>query len=320
MVQALIRRCAVAAVALAASCATAAGFDVQGHRGARGLAPENTMAAFARALALGVTTLETDVAITRDGVAVISHDPFLNPDLVRTPDGAWLAARGPAIRTLTRDDLGRYDIGRTNPASDYGKQFPQQVAADGQRFPTLAQVLALGKDNAVRFNLETKITPDSGAETADVATFARLVVSAIDAAGLGTRATVQSFDWRTLVEVKRIAPAIATVCLTIESSGMDTVRRAAGGPSPWHAGLDRAHHGGSLPRTARAAGCSAWSPFWRNVTAAEVADAHAAGMTVIPWTVNDPRDMARLIEMGVDGLISDYPDRLLQVATDKGVR
>ncbi|MFO1414004.1 MAG: glycerophosphodiester phosphodiesterase [Burkholderiales bacterium] len=310
---------ALLAFAVAAHAA-AAGFDVQGHRGARGLAPENTLAAFERALALGVTTLETDVAITRDGVAVISHDPFLNPDLVRGPDGAWLPARGPAIHSLTAADLARYDIGRTNPASDYGKQFPQQAPADGQRFPTLAQVLALGKGNAVRFNIETKVTPDSTGDTADPATFARLVVAAIEAAGMTSRATVQSFDWRTLVEVKRLAPAIATVCLTIESSGMDTVQRAKAGASPWHAGVDRAAHGGSVPRAAKAAGCSAWSPFWRNVTAAEVADAHAAGLEVIPWTVNDPREMARLIDLGVDGLISDYPDRLLAVVNDKGVR
>lgn len=311
-------RALILLAALAAAPASAA-FDVQGHRGARGLAPENTLPAFERALALGVTTLETDVAITRDGVAVIAHDPFLNPDLVRTPDGTRLTARGPAIRSLTLAELERYELGRTNPASDYGKQFPQQAAADGQHFPTLAQVLALGKANAVRFNVETKITPEGGTETADAATFARLVVNAIEAAGLRERATVQSFDWRTLVEVKRLAPAIATVCLTIESSGMNTVKPAADGPSPWHAGFDRARYGGSLPRTAQAAGCSAWSPFWRNVTAAGVTDAHALGLKVIPWTVNDPRDMARLIDLGVDGLISDYPDRLLQVAKDKGV-
>jgi YVTN family beta-propeller protein len=144
-----LRRVVALAVLAGSVAAGAAGFDAQGHRGARGLAPENTLAAFERALALGVTTIETDVAITKDDVPVIAHDPFLNPDLVRGPDGTWLAARGPAIRSLTLDELARYDIGRSNPASDYAKQFPQQVPADGQRFPTLAQVLALGRGNAV---------------------------------------------------------------------------------------------------------------------------------------------------------------------------
>jgi glycerophosphoryl diester phosphodiesterase len=312
---------AVAALALAAAIAAhAADFDVQGHRGARGLAPENTIAAFERALALGVTTLETDLAVTRDGVLVISHEPFLNPDLVRGPDGAWLAARGPPIHSLTQGELARYDIGRLNPTSEYAKQFPQQQPADGQRFPSLAQVFALGAANGVRFSIETKITPDSGHATVDAETFARLAVDAIRSAKLDSRVTVQSFDWRTLVAVRRLAPDIETACLTIESSGMDTVRRASPGPSPWHAGLDRARFDGSLPRTAKAAGCAAWSPFWRNVTAADVSDAHAAGLRVVPWTVNDPREMARLIDLGVDGMISDYPDRLQQVVREKGLR
>ena len=233
-----------------------------------GLAPENTLAAFERALALGVTTLETDVAITRDGVPVISHDPFLNPDLVRGPDGAWLAASGPAIRTLTAEELARYDIGRLNPASDIREAVSRsRRRADGERFPTLAQVLALGQGNEVRFNVETKITPD-GADTADPATFARLVVAAVREAGMTARVTVQSFDWRTLVAVKRLAPEIATACLTIESPGIDTVQRHQAGPRPGTPASTARRFGGSVPRTARAAGCGTWSPFWRNVTPA----------------------------------------------------
>ena len=226
-------------------------FDLEGHRGTRGLAPENTLAAFQRALAIGVTTLETDLAVTKDGVLVISHDPFLNPDVVRGPDGAWLATKGPPIHTLTLAELKRYDIGRLNPASAYAKQFPQQQPADGQRFPTLAEVFALGAGKTVRFNIETKITPTSGNTTPDPETFARLTVDAVRKAGLSQRVTVQSFDWRTLVEVKKLAPDIATACLTIETANDDTVRRRAATPSPWHAGLDLAQYGGSVPRLAQ---------------------------------------------------------------------
>src|SRR5689334_7880056 len=120
---------AIVAFALAAGVMHAAAsfaFDLQGHRGARGLAPENTLAAFSRALAIGVTTLELDVAVTRDDVLVVSHDPLLNPDLVRGPDGRWLSSAGPAIRTLTLAELKRYDVGRVDPASRYARQFPQQ--------------------------------------------------------------------------------------------------------------------------------------------------------------------------------------------------
>ena len=296
-------------------------FDVQGHRGTRGLAPENTMAAYARAAAIGVTTIETDLAVTKDGVLVISHDPFLNPDLVRGPDGRWLTATGPAIHALTLAELGQYDIGRVNPESAYAKQFPEQNPSDGERFPTLSQVFEFVKTSgkALRLNIETKITPGNPDETVDAETFAKLVVDAVKTAGFTQRVTIESFDWRTLVQAKKLAPEIETVCLTIESDGMNTVQRSAGRPSPWHAGLDLAAHGGALPKLVRAAGCGTWSPFWRNVTAESVAEAHALGIKVLPWTVNNPADMARLVDMKVDGLISDYPDRLRKAVADKGV-
>ncbi|MCC6197900.1 MAG: glycerophosphodiester phosphodiesterase [Burkholderiales bacterium] len=307
-------------VALAALALPAQAFDLQGHRGARGLAPENTIAGFERALALGVTTLETDLAVTKDGTLVISHDPVLNPALVRGPDGKWLAGKGPPIHSLTLAELGRYDIGRTNPESAYGKQFPEQVPADGQRFPTLAQVFALGAGNKLRFAIETKITPDSGSDTPDPATFAKLVVDAVHAAGMADRVSVLSFDWRTLTEIKKLAPEIPTVCITQVSRNFDNVKGLSGRPSAWTAGLDLANHDDSVPKLVRAAGCSTWSSFYRNLTPASIAEAHALGLVVLPWTVNDPADMAQLIDWGVDGLITDYPDRARKVLAEKGVR
>jgi glycerophosphoryl diester phosphodiesterase len=291
---------------------------LQGHRGARGLAPENTLAGFKVALDLGVTTLETDLAITKADEVVISHDPMLNPDISRGPDEQWLAAPGPAIRTLTYDELKRYDIGRINPASKYAQQFPEQKPADGQRFPMLAELFAMAGP-ATRFNIEIKTDPGKPDLTPNPAHFARLTVEAIAKAGVTGRSTVQSFDWRGLLEVKKLAPEIATGCLTIESPNFDTVRRGAG-PSPWLAGLDPAQHGGSIPRLAKAAGCTVWSPFWRNVTTGNVKEAQALGLKVVPWTVNVPAEMTRLIDLGVDGLITDYPDRALPVLAVKGLK
>lgn len=270
------------------------------------------------ALDLGVTTLETDLAITKADEVVISHDPVLNPDITRGPDGQWLAAPGPAIRTLTYDELKRYDIGRVNPASKYAQQFPEQKPADGQRFPTLAELFAMAGP-ATRFNIEIKTDPGKPDLTPDPARFAGLAVDAIRKAGTAGRSTLQSFDWRGLLEVKKLAPEIATSCLTIESPNFDTVRRNAG-PSPWLGGLDLAQHGGSVPRLAKAAGCAVWSPFWRNVTADNVKEAQALGLKVVPWTVNAPAEMARLIDLGIDGLITDYPDRALPVLAVKGLK
>jgi glycerophosphoryl diester phosphodiesterase len=259
------------------------------------------------------------MAVTKDGVLVISHEPYLNPDIVRGPDGAWLSSRGPPIHSLTHEELQKYDIGRTNPASAYAKQFPQQQAVDGQRFPTLMQVFALGKGNTVRFDIETKITPTSGEETVDPQTFAKMVVAAIKEAGMTDRVTVQSFDWRTLVEVKKLAPEIATVCITIETPSNDTVMRSAPDGSPWLAGISVAKLGGSLPRAVKAAGCGTWSVFWRNLTPELVAEAHSLGLLVLPWTVNDPQEMAKLVDWKIDGLITDYPDRARKVLAEKGV-
>ncbi len=246
--------------------------------------------------------------------------------LTRGPDGVWLASDGAPFFEVDSADLARYDVGRLNPAHKYATQWPVQKASDGERVPTLAALFALARDARspggapVRFNIETKITPGAEVPTADPATFARAVVTAVLSAQMGDRVSVQSFDWRTLVEFKRLAPQVATVCLTIDSSGMNTMQPGADGASPWHAGLKAAEHGNSVVRLAKAAGCSAWSPFWRNVTAELVVDAHALGLKVIPWTVNDPDEMARLAALGVDGLITDYPDRAKLVLTSRGFK
>lgn len=288
------------------------GFDLQGHRGARGLAPENTIPAFETALKIGVTTLELDTGMTKDNILVISHDSFLNPDHTRGPDGAFLKEQGPAIRSLTFDELQRYDVGRIQPGTAYAARFPTQKGADGVRIPKLTEVFDLVKRNGadhIRFNIETKITPTSGADTPDPETFAAALVKAIQEAGLTQRASIQSFDWRTLMVAKRIAPEIERVCLTIQSPGEDNIRRNLPGPSPWTAGLDIDDFGGSVPRLVKAADCAVWSPYFHNLTAALVKEAHDLGLKVIPWTVNEMADLELIYQTGIDGIISDYPDR-----------
>ena len=303
-----------------ASNAQPRAFDLQGHRGARGLAPENTLAAFRRALEIGVTTIETDVAVTKDGVPVISHDPRLNPDLVRDESGQWLAAQGPSIHSLTLDELRRYRLGRINPQSRYAHDFPEQQPSDGERFPTLADLLERVRESGkpVRLNIETKLTPDNAGDTVDAATFVRVIVDALRKAHLADRATIQSFDWRTLVEMREVAPDIPTTCLTIDTQNNSTMVPAADGKSPWHAGLALRDYG-SVPTLVAAAGCTTWSMFWRNLTPALVQEAHGKGLKLLPWTVNNPSDMERLIEMGVDGIITDYPDRLRRAMSTKGL-
>jgi len=193
---------------------------------------------------------------------------------------------------------------------------------DGARIPVLTELFDLvrgaGADH-VRFNIETKVTPTSGAETPDPETFAAALAKAVREAGLTARVSIQSFDWRTLAAMRSIAPEIERVCLTVEALNFDSVRRGEPGPSPWLAGLDIDDFAGSVPRLVAAAGCSTWSPLYRNAKPDDVAAAKALGLKVIPWTVNERSDMERLIALGVDGIITDYPDRLRAVMAEKNI-
>ena len=293
--------------------------DIQGHRGARGVAPENTLPAFARALSIGVTTLEMDCVITQDGVVVVSHNPALNPEITRGPDGRFLERDGPAIWSLTYADLQRYDVGRLNPLRVYAKRWQEQRAVDGARIPRLADVFALVKksgNETVRFNIETKISPLDPAQTARPEDFARKLLAAIRGGGMASRATIQSFDWRTLAVVQKEAPEIATVYLTTITGFMDNIQTR--GDSPWTAGIRFRDHG-SVPRMVKAGGGAVWSPYLGDLSRESVEEAQSLGLKVVVWTVNNPADMRRVIEWGVDGVISDRPDLLRQAAGTMGI-
>lgn len=299
---------ALLALAATATLAQVPTFDLQGHRGARGLMPENTLPAFQKALDLGVDTLECDMAVTRDGVVVVHHDLHLNPDTTRGPDGEWLAARGPAIAELSYAELQRYDVGRLKPGTEYAKTFPEQQAVDGTRVPRLADLFELVRKSGntrVGFDCETKVSPLEPTATLPPAEFTRRVVAEIRRAGMQARTTVQSFDWRTLQQVQKEAPEIRTMYL---SSPRSLARAADGGPSPWLAGFDADQHGGSVPLAVKAAGGRLWAPNQTYLTPALRNEARALGIAVIPWTVNDPAMINKLLDMQVDGLISDRPD------------
>lgn len=306
-----------------ACCASfsAFGFDLQGHRGARGLAPENTLSAFAAALSLGVTTLELDVGVTRDGALVVAHDPMLNPDLARGPNGDWLTAPGPAIHSLSYAELLRYDVGRLNPVREYAKRYPLQKSADGAPVPRLAEVFALARkagNDAVRFNIETKVSPLAPGDTLPPADFARAVIAAIRSAGVAARSTIQSFDWRTLQVVQADAPEIATVYLSAQQRFLDNILAGRPEGSPWTAGVQYAAHG-SVPRMVKAAGGAIWSPYFGDLDAAKLAEARGFGLRVIVWTVNDPRHIAAMLDLGVDGIISDRPDLVREEMQRRGM-
>ncbi len=301
----------------AVACLSCKAFDLQGHRGARGLAPENTLAAFERALEIGVTTLELDVGVTADGAVVVMHDPHLNPAITRDAGGQWLSgSKGPRVRSLTLPQLQTYDVGRIDPQAPYAKTFDSQKAHDGARIPTLAslfdRVRALGATD-VRFNIETKIDPGRPNDTVAPEAMTQALLQVIRDAGMTRRVAIQSFDWRTLQLVHRLAPAIPIVHLTIQTPHSDNLRDGT-----WTAGFKLADHA-SVPRLVHAAGGRTWSPNAGALTEALLNEAKSLGLKVIPWTVNNPADMERLITWGVDGIITDYPDRLRTAMRARGL-
>ncbi|TPQ25708.1 glycerophosphodiester phosphodiesterase [Bradyrhizobium guangdongense] len=295
-------------------------FDLEAHRGGRALLPENTLPAFANALTMGVDTLELDTGVTADGEVIVSHERGLNPDLTRDAAGNYIAPPGTPFVKLRLDEVKSYDVGQIRPDSNYAKSFPDQRALPGTRIPTLKELFALVRKSGnarVRFNIETKIDPTRADETLAPEPFVAKLLEVIEAEGFSDRVMIQSFDWRTLQLVQRRAPKIPTVYLTIQRGNTPTI--ALDKATNWTAGFNPADHGGSLPRTIKAAGGAIWSPYFGDVNPVLITEAHAQGLRVVVWTVNKADDMARMIELGVDGIISDRPDVLRTVAGEKGI-
>jgi glycerophosphoryl diester phosphodiesterase len=300
---------------------SAEAFDLQGHRGARGLAPENTLPAFARALSLGVTALELDTAITKDGVVVISHDPSLNPNITRDRYGKWLEKPGPAIHALTFDELQQYDVGRLKPNTNYAKLFPEQRAADGTHIPRLADLFALVKKSGneqVRCNIEIKVSPLKPAETLDPETSAKMVVEVVRKEGMEARVSLLSFDWRPLQVVQKIAPEIPTVYISVQQRSFGNIAADKPGGSPWTAGFQYKDHG-SVPGMVKAAGGKTWSPYFGDLTEAKLKEAHDLDIKVVVWTVNEPAQIKKMLDLGVDGIISDRPDLVRPAMAERGM-
>ena len=320
-VMAVIRCFAIATIVLCLLMnGEAMAFDIEAHRGGRALFPENTLPSFANALSMGVNTLELDIGVTRDGAIIVSHERKLNPDLARNADGVYVAAPGIPFIQLQLADVKTYDVGQIRPGSSYGAQFPDQRAIPGTRIPTLIEVFNLVRksgDNAVRFNIETKIDPNHPDESPAPQRFVTLLLDLVRAQQFSDRVMVQSFDWRTLQLVQKQAPSIPTVYLT-QQKGLGTTI-SLDKATEWTAGFSPGDYGNSLPATIKAAGGAIWSPYFGDVDPDLIAESHRLGLAVVVWTVNKPDDIARMIDIGVDGIISDHPDLLRKIAGEKGI-
>jgi len=290
-------------------------FDLQGHRGARGLQPENTLPGFETALDLGVTTLELDLHFTADGRVVVWHDPIVHPDKCQLnpaatgADPATADETQLAIAALSRDQLANYDCNLNPDPGRFGDQTATGTDLAGQdyRIPTLDELFdfvaayaqADGKTAeqrsggaAVQFNIETKRVPDhpetinDGFDGVAPGPFELEILEIIAQKDISDRVVIQSFDHRSLRAIRSVDDSIRLAALTSRSE-------------PFQEDF--------------ATFANIWSPDYRSLSAGSLETAQDAGLLVIPWTVNDPSDMNRLIDLGVDGLITDRPDLLVEV-------
>jgi len=310
-------------------------FDLQAHRGGIGLTVESTIASFSKALDLGVTTLELDVQITKDGYAVVTHDR--DPVATKCVDTAPATPGDPQfpyvpgktyIADLTLAQIRTLDCG-----SLAQPQFPGQQLSPGARMPLLSEVFDLvhaRHATGVKLNVETKVEAGAPEQTAPREQFVQVVAHEVRAAHLLRQVTIQSFDWGALMRMREVEPRLPIVALT---NGQQFLQAGQPGASPWLGGIDIDDFGGSLVAAAASFDADAISPvagdpqdgkvtdpgYTPYTTAAMVHDAHAAGMLVIPWTIDDDATMQSLIDAGVDGLITDYPDRLREVMARQGL-
>src|SRR6202171_5572281 len=305
---ALVRRLTIAAAAFGLLMSgEVMAFDIEAHRGGRALLPENTLPSFANALSIGVDTLELDIGVTRDGAIVVSHERGLNPDLARAADGVYVAPPGIPFIQLRLEEVKKYDVGQIRPGSAYAAQIPEQRAVPGTPIPTLKEVFDLVRrsgNSHVRLNIETKIDPNHPEESPDPQRFVTLLLDVLAAEKFSDRVMVQSFDWRTLQLVQKLAPAIPTVYLSLQKGSAATV--FLNKASDWTAGFDPIKHEGSLPRAIKAAGGAIWSPYFGDVDPALISESHRLGLQVVVWTVNKPEDIARMIAIAVAGIICDH--------------
>ncbi len=310
-------------------------FDFQGHRGGRDARPENTLVSFAYGMEMGETTLEMDMQMTKDGHIVISHNPFLNPNLTKGPDGNYVKNGQYDIRTMTLAEIKQFDVGTMNPAAGgyYESHGKTQLSVPGTKIPTLEEVFELANsygNDKILFNIETKSYADPAdpgyKNNPDPELFVKTVYNIVKKYHMEDRVTLQSFDWRTLKVMRKLDPNITLVALTCEQPSWGWqegcyLKIGDSKPSPWLAGINinDKKYLGNYVKAAHDIGADVVSPYWEELSPQLVNEAHELGMKVVPWTVNSPKAMNMLIDMGVDGLISDKPWVLRDVLIKRGI-
>ena len=280
------------------------------HRGASGLRPENTLAAFERAIQLGSDGIEFDIQLTADGIIVVHHDYNVSTDWARR-DGTWLKEPGPKIRELTLKEVKSFDIGRLSPRSKYNARYPWYQPADGATIPTLREVLDLVKTTAPeQFQLwiELKVNPDSENWLFKPAVLAQRTIIELKAARLLRQATIISFYWPALYHVLQIDRSVKTGFLSSEQVWLNNIRPSRKGPSHWTAPSDIRDYDGSVVQMIKSRGGSVWSVYWRDLTQDRLGEAQKKGIKVGVWTIRKHSEIDKVLKLGVNFITTDRPD------------
>ena len=299
---------------------TPAEIDIQAHRGGRDLYPENTLTAFRHAASLGVRTLELDTALTADDVVVISHDPYLSNKLVRDSEGEYVSEYPKIlIKDLSYEELLTYKVGKINPSSSYARSHKTQKPVENEHIPTLSELFeAMDELNYhdICYNIEIKSYPEFPQYTKKVSALVDKLMAVINAYGKEAYCSIQSFDWSSLQIIQEHYPQMKTACLTAKGLKFEgrtfNFKLNEAGPSPWLAGFDTDDYP-TCSDIVAAFGADIVSPYYKDITKRDVDRAHELGLKIIPWTVNKTDKMEELISWGVDGIITDRPDLLLDV-------
>ena len=307
-------------------------FDLEAHRGGRDIRPENALYSYAYAIELGATSIECDMQLTKDDQIVMSHNPILNSDITRDENGNYIENNKYDIRLMTVDELKKFDVGVMDPncGEYYDLHGKTQFTYDA-KIPTLEELMQLIQsygDKNIVLNIETKSYPDPASagykNNADPKKFVEVFNNIVKKYDMEDRVVLQSFDWQTLIEMKKLNPNISTSALWQEqpSWGRDSesLRRYEKKKSPWLGGLDIKDYQGNPVKAAHAIGADIISPYYTEISKQDVDEAHSLGMKVVPWTVNNEKDMNMLLDMGVDGIISDKPWLLKQVLEKRNIK
>ncbi|MGB1085889.1 MAG: glycerophosphodiester phosphodiesterase family protein [Alphaproteobacteria bacterium] len=293
---------------------------IYGHRGARGVLPENTLDSFQYLFDNDINAYETDILISKDSIPVITHDFHLDPSLTQDEEGNWLEDENIKIIDLTYDQISKYEVGSLNKLTKYGRRFLNQKKLENQKIPKVSELLDLTSKNKVSdlvINLEIKSTPVQENLTPSPEEMVKIVLEEVNQSNLTDKIIYSSFDWRVLREIKNYNPEIPRAYLSFEQQGSGSFGNIYD-QSPWM-DFTPLHNNVDLPKLIKALGGQAWHPFYRNVTEKIVETSHNENLPVNVWTVNDEEDMLRMIDIGVDGIMTDYPVQLKELCEKKNI-